>query len=190
MPRLASLRIATFAALLLAATGGWVLYGRSLVPAHYTRNPLGEPLPDVVVESPDGTPVRLKARLGGRPALIYVFSAAQCASCSNLSLEFRILHGAYPALQTLLVGSGASRETFRDAFRAMELTDVALVDEPRALLHALSLTREPVVLLADSTGRIVFVDQRSPSQAAQYPIGRVLADLEGALGTRRAGGAK
>lgn len=190
MTRLASLHIATLAALLLASTGGWVLYGRSLAPAPYTRNPLGEPVPDVAVEAPNGTPLRLKARLGGRPALIYVFSAAQCFSCSNLSLEFRILHSAYPGLQTLLVGSGASRETFRDAFRTMELTDAAVVDEPRALLHALSLTREPVVLLADSTGRIVFVDQRSPSQAAQYPMGRVLADLDGALGTRRTGDAK
>lgn len=190
MPRPGSLRSLLLILALVASSGGWVLYGRSLAPAPYVRNPLGEPLPDVAVEDSAGRTIRLRDLLGGRPALIYVFSAAQCASCTNLGLEFRILHGAYPTLQTLLIGSGAGRSTFAPAFETMNVAGDAVVDERRALLHALSLTREPVVLLADSTGRIVFVDQRSPSQAAQYPMGHVLADLEGALGARRADGAR
>jgi hypothetical protein len=187
--RLAPLRLPILFALLVAGSGGWALYHHGTLPVPYVRNPLGEPLPDVAVQRASGGELRLRDRIGRRPALIYVFSATQCAGCSNLGLEFRILKGAYPDLQPVLVGSGAPREAFLDAFKAMEISD-PVVDESRALLHGLSLTREPVVLLTDSTGRIVFVDQRSASQAAQYPMGRVLTDLQGALRARRAGAAQ
>ena len=188
MSRFAAYRYSVLIALLLAGTGGWALYRRATEPPAYVRNPLGEPMPDVVVERTSGADVRLLQFLGGRAALVYVFSAAQCASCSNLGLEFRILKTAYPTLRTVLVGSGSSVSEFRTAFDAQGVSEQdAVVDPSRALLHGLSLTHEPIVLLADSTGRIVFVDPRTPSQAAQYPMGRVLTDLQGALGARPAG---
>src|SRR3984893_13566582 len=55
------------------------------------RFPLGDSLPNVALEHVDGTPVSLRDHIGRRPALIYIFGVAECASCSNLPLEFQIV---------------------------------------------------------------------------------------------------
>lgn len=185
MPRAIPLHAPLLFALVAMSSGGWVLYRRATAPAPYARHPLGEPLPDVPVITPDGKSMRLRERLGAGPSLVYVFNAAQCASCSNLALEFRIIRDAYPTVTPLLVGSGASASEFARAFATMGVADAAVVDEDRALLRALSFEKEPLVLLVDASGRILFVDQRSASQAAQYPMGHVLHDLQSLLGPVR-----
>lgn len=167
---------------LAATSGAWVFQrGTAAGSPRASHHPLGDRLPAVPLRGVDGTSTTLQDRLGHRPAVLYVFSAAQCAGCSNLALEFRILREAFPNVQPLVIGSGSDVETFRPYFEQMGVPDAALVDESRALLRGLDVTREPVVLLTDSTGRILLVDPRSASQAAQYPMGRILADLRGAL---------
>jgi peroxiredoxin len=169
-------------AVLAMTSGAWAVQHRANAERNRPhRYPLGERLPAVRLKTADGRTVTLQERLGHRAAVIYVFSAAQCAGCSNLSLEFRILREAFPNMEPLLIGSGSSPEEFRPYFDQMGVPGAALVDEPRALLRGLGLTQEPVVLVADSTGRVVLVDPRSASQAAQYPMGRILSDLRGAI---------
>jgi peroxiredoxin len=141
--------------------------------------PLGNQLPAVVLAKPDGSPISLMSFLRKRPALIYIFGMAECASCSNLPLEFRIVHREAPDLVTLLVGSGASIDSFKPRLKSMGLSDEALIDEKRQLLDGLGVSREPLVVLVDTTGRILFVDSRSASRAAQYPVGHILRDLRG-----------
>lgn len=184
MSRLAALRTPVLIAVLATASGGLVLHRRVAEPAPFVRQPLGELLPNVLVDPATGGRIYLRDLIGRHPALVYVFSAAQCAGCSNLALEFDIVRRAHPGLRTVLIGSGAPAAEFREAFATMGVTGSAVVDESRALLRALSIRQEPIVLLTDSTGRIVFVDPRTPSQAAQYPMGRVLTDIQGVLGTR------
>lgn len=123
--------------------------------------------------------------LGARPAVIYVFGLAECASCSNLPLEFKIVHKEAPQLVTLLVASGASTDAFRERLHSMGLEKEALVDEDRRLLKGLRFTHEPIVMLVDSTGRILFADTRGASRAAQYPVGHILRDLRGIINPRK-----
>jgi hypothetical protein len=56
-----------------------------------------------------------------------------------------------------------------------------LLDPDHRLLTALRIKSAPLVLLVDATGRILFVDSRSSSAAAQFPFGRLLPLLGGVL---------
>src|SRR5262249_26708235 len=122
---------------------------------------LGDTLPTLHLRTPNGAPITLRERLGTRPALLYVFGTSECASCSNLQLEFRIVQQEAPALTPLVIGSGASVETFRPYLAQMGLAASSLVDEDRALLRSLGLAKEPLVLLVGGDGRILLVDPRS-----------------------------
>jgi peroxiredoxin len=155
-------------------------------PAAPERRPnvLGAQLPNVDVQTTSGTHVKLRDRVGGQPTLLFVTNAAQCASCSNLPLEFEVVRRELPAVRPLLVASGSSIDAFRPLLDRMHLSSDAVVDDHRSLLAALRVTTEPLTLLTDSSGRIVFVDWRSTSEAAQYPIGTVLHDLSGILRAR------
>lgn len=134
------------------------------------------------MRTPAGEPVNLHDRLRGRAALIYVVNEAECASCSNLPLEFRIIKKETPGVEPLLIGSGASPKAFAAYLDRMDLAASAMIDEPRSLLRALGLSSEPVAILVDSAGRVLFVDLRSTSKAAQFPMGRVLHDLAAVIG--------
>jgi hypothetical protein len=137
-------------------------------------NILGKPLPELIVKTINGDPVRLSGRLGKHASLIYLMSPVECASCSNLPLEFKIVRRDLPYIQPLLIGSGAPPEAFRAALGSSPLLAEALVDEHRELLRAFRVSAEPLV---DSTGRILLVDVRSTSAAAQFPMGTVLYNL-------------
>jgi hypothetical protein len=113
--------------------------------------------------------------------MIFVTSIEECASCSNLPLEIRILRAQMPQLQTLVIGSGSSPDAFRPYLHQMGVDTAALIDEPRALLTALGVTAGTLVLVTDSDGRVLFVDSRRPPERAQYPIGRLLHGLSGVL---------
>jgi peroxiredoxin len=146
------------------------------------NNPLGDVLPAVQLKRADGTPVSLADRLAGRPALLFVTSLAECRSCSNLPIELRVLKREAPQLETVLVGSGASAAEFRAQFEKMGvLPSDPIVDEHDVLLTRLGLGKTTLVLLADSAGRILFVDSRTPPDRAAFPIGRVIHDLTAAL---------
>src|SRR5678816_2588590 len=60
------------------------------------RFPLGDTLPYVELRTPDGVPISLRQRLGGKPTLLYVFGTRECAGCSNLPLEFEIVRRENP----------------------------------------------------------------------------------------------
>jgi hypothetical protein len=142
------------------------------------RFPLGDTLPTALLKHPDGSAVMLRPHLGPRPALLYIFGVDECASCSNLPLEFQIVRRQAPRLMTILIASGASVETFRPRLDKMGLDQKdVLVDEKSVLLHGLGVAREPLVVLVDSTGRVIFVDSRTASRAAQYPVGHILRDI-------------
>jgi peroxiredoxin len=141
---------------------------------------LGDTLPDVAIKRVDGSSVSLHAYVGARPALIYIFGVAECASCSNLPLEFQIVHRQAPGVVPLLIASGAPMDTLLPRVRAVGLETSTLIDERSSLLHALGVAREPLVIMSDSTGRIIFVDTRNAARAAQYPVGHILRDI-GAL---------
>lgn len=146
---------------------------------HRRPNVLGTLIPNVDVRTVNGSPTRLRDLLAGRPALIYISTPAECASCSNLPLEFQIVRRDTPTIQPILVGSGSSAAEFTPILKRMGIGAAAVIDQRRELLHALGVDSEPLVLLTDSVGRIVFVDWRSTSQAAQYPMGTILHDLSG-----------
>lgn len=145
------------------------------------RSALADTLPAVSLRTLHGETVALRERLGGRPALLYVFGVQECLGCSNLPLEMKIVAREAPGVQVLLVGSGASVATFLDPITRMGLASTALIDEDRQLLRGLAVRSEPLVLLVDGSGRILLVDDRSASHAAQYPMGRLLRDLRATL---------
>jgi hypothetical protein len=133
----------------------------------------------------DGGTTTLAARLNRRPAVLFVTSVAECASCSNIPLEMQILAREAPRLERIVIGSGASVDEFRPYFAQMGVGAAALVDADRSLLTALRVSAATIVLVADSTGRIVYVDGRSPPKRAHYPIARLLNDMSGVLDVPR-----
>lgn len=141
------------------------------------RNPLGDSLPSLTLQTPDGRLQSLRERLGHRPAVIYVFNQAECLGCSDLPLEFRVIRREMPDVQPLLIGSGAGPAAFSGALHDMHLEDAALIDEKRSLLKALGVSSEPLVILVGPTGRILLVDSRNTSRAARFPMGQVIHDL-------------
>ena len=179
-----SVRAIGVAAMALAVSVSVIAARRSPPPPPF-QTPLGNTLPDVDVQTPDGHTVKLLQSLHGKPALLYVFSAEECASCSNLPLEFTIVHNEAPNLQTILIGSGSPREAFQPLIQSMHLEQSALIDEHREILRAFDVTREPMVLLVDSSGAILLADTRNASRAAQYPMGRILRGIGSILGGPR-----
>jgi peroxiredoxin len=161
----------------VASGGLGVTRGPSRMPAL-----LGALLPQVELKSPAGASIDLRGQTKGRPTLIFVTTTAQCASCSNLPLEFEIVKRELPTIEPLLVVSGSVASDVRPLLERLRLGPDVLIDERRTLIAALHVTSEPLTVLVDSAGRIVFVDWRSIAQAAQYPIGTVLHDLSGILG--------
>src|SRR5688500_16038508 len=138
---------------------------------------VGSRLPDLDLRRLDGTKVRLQELLRNGPTLMYVMSLAECTACSSLPTELRIVRRQTPRLQAVLIGSGASPERSRALLACMELDDVALIDESQSVLQGLGLDRSPVVVLADSSGRILLLDTRDVSRASQYPMSRILYDM-------------
>ncbi|MGH7619774.1 MAG: TlpA family protein disulfide reductase [Gemmatimonadaceae bacterium] len=159
---------------------------RASAPRSVQRAPsaVGDTLPWLTMRTPAGNAVSLHDRIHGHPVLIYVVNEAECASCSNLPLEFRILRREAPGVEALLVGSGSSPTSFTPLLERMDLASSALIDESQGLLRALRLSAEPVTVLIDSSGRVLFEDLRSTSKAAQFPMGRVLHDLTAVLARR------
>jgi hypothetical protein len=144
---------------------------------------LGAVLPALTLQSLDGKPVLLADRLARGPSLVIVLGARDCFSCSSYQLELRILKSKLPGLAPILVGSGGDASLFRDYFRKEHLEAVALLDPDRSLLASVGVGSEPLVLLVDSAGRVLFVDNRPSAAAAQFPFGRLLPLLGGALQT-------
>jgi hypothetical protein len=142
---------------------------------------LGFVLPAITLRAPDGTPVLLADRLSRGPSLIIVMGGQDCFSCSSYELELTILKSKLPGVSAILIGSGEDEALFRDYFRRSHLDSLALFDRDRQVLTSLGVKSEPLVLLVDSTGRILFADSRSSSAAAQFPLGRLLPLLGGAL---------
>jgi len=142
---------------------------------------LGARLPALTLRSVDGSAVALAERLSHGPSLVIVLGARDCFSCASYELELRILKSKLPGILPILIGSGGDEHLFQDYFRRAHLEAVALLDPDRALLTALHVENEPLVLVVDSAGRILFVDNRSSSAAAQFPFGRLLPLLDGAL---------
>lgn len=173
--------ILAVAALGILALGMVALKRLPARPRLRPHSALADTLPWISLETPDGKAINLHNRLAGHPAIIYVVNEAECASCSNLPLEFRVIRQDEPGITPILIASGSSIKTFSPLISQMGLTASALVDEHRELLHALSIESEPVALVVDSTGRIIYMDLRNTSQAAQYPLPRILHDLNGML---------
>lgn len=142
---------------------------------------LGARLPALTLKSVDGTPVPLATRLSRGPSLVIVVGVADCLGCSSYELELQILKSKLPGVTPIVIGSGADERPFRDYFRGAHMESVALLDHDRALLDSLGVKAEPLVLLVDGAGRILFVDSRPSSAAAQFPFGRLLPLLGGAL---------
>lgn len=142
---------------------------------------LGSQLPAVTLQSLDGGSVALADRLVPGPTMIIVLGPKDCFSCESYRLELNILKSKLPGISPVLIGSGAEQDLFKDYFRRDHLQSVGLLDKDHRLLSALRIQSAPLVLLVDSTGRILFVDSRSSSAAAQFPFGRLLPLLGGAL---------
>jgi hypothetical protein len=163
-------------------TSGIVAVKRSTrTPDRRLALPLGDTLQWLELETVDSAPINLHARIAHRPALIYIVNEAECASCSNLPLESRIVQSQWPNVQTVLVGSGSAPSTFARFLTESHAEKIALIDEKRTLLHSLGFDAEPLAVLVDSTGRILYMDLRSTSKAAQYPLGRILFGLQQTL---------
>jgi peroxiredoxin len=141
------------------------------------RSLVGDTLPTIELQTPTGERTTLRDYIGQSAALVYVFNAAECASCSNLPLEFRLMRDKMPHIKPVLIGSGSDVATFKPLFDKMGVASAALVDEAQRVIGAFHFTSEPLVFLADSAGRVLYVDTRSAPQAAQYPMGRLLTEL-------------
>ena len=140
---------------------------------------LGRVLPDLSLRTVTGASIGLHDRLAQQAALLFVVSRAQCTSCSNLPLEFAILRREFPAVQAIVVASGASPEVFRSALDSMSLGENAIVDEHRLLLRAIGWRSEPLTLLVDTGGRILFVDSRTRPLGTARALGQHLASRRG-----------
>jgi peroxiredoxin len=149
-----------------------------------SRSPLGDTLPALTLTTLDGRAVSLRDRVGHRPALIYLFTSAECTGCTDLPLEFRVVRREFPGIEPLLIGSGGPPAAFATSLHDWHLESSALIDANRSILAALRVSSEPLVLLTDSTGRILLVDTRSTSRAAHFPMGEILHGLRAAMTTR------
>jgi peroxiredoxin len=147
------------------------------------RSILGDSLPAVRLQKVDGSWQELHERLGGKPAIIYLYSPAECMGCSDVPMEFRVLRREFPAMQPLLIGISAPASRYATPFRDMRLDGDALVDENNTLLKALGVKSEPLVIVVSASGRILFTDTRATRRSSRYPLSRVLRDVQEALGT-------
>ena len=167
------------------AAGSGVEVGRTLGHRPSSTSPLGSVLPTITLSDVAGRPVVLRGVLAHPVTAIFVVGASQCASCSRLQLEVKVVQTTFPKIGAVVVGSGPGESDLKSYFHALGLDSIALLDSPRAFLHAVALEQEPATLLVDSTGRVLFVDSRATSEGAQYPIGRILHQLAAALATGR-----
>lgn len=135
-------------------------------------SPLGDTIPWVRLQATDGRWQSLHDRLGGRPAIIYVYDPAECIGCSDLPMEFRVIKNEVPTIQPLLIGTGANVSTFAQPLRDLHLDGAALIDEHNVLLKALKVRAEPLALIVGANGRILFVDTRITSRSSRYPMGQ------------------
>lgn len=154
--------------------GPRLLAGRAVPPP---RTPLGDILPSVSLPRLEGSTENLRRAIGVNSAIIFVVGPDDCASCSDLPLEFRIIHSEFPQLAIVVIGSGGSADGFRKYFSQAHVNGTVFIDSQRQLLHRLGVQTEPLTLLTDTTGRILFADARSTSQAAQYPAATLLHTL-------------
>jgi hypothetical protein len=138
---------------------------------------LGDSVENVPLLDPSGRATDLYQRLGHGPAVIYVYGVAECASCSNLRLEFDIIRHEAPGVRPLLVGVGASTSQFAPYFDQVGVKESAVVDQAGALLKSMRVKTIPFAILIDSTRRIVLLDRRSTARASRFPMGRVLKAL-------------
>jgi hypothetical protein len=146
-------------------------------PARGVSSLLGDPLPDARVIRLDGSRFDLHAALSGGPTIVAIIGTKDCTSCMNYPLEFRILHGKFPALRTLIVGTGAEPDSFRSYFHEAHVEGIGIIDSQGDLVRGLGITTTPVTIVADSGGRVLYVDTRPAWEAAQFPIGRLLQNL-------------
>jgi peroxiredoxin len=138
---------------------------------------VGDTIPSVQLLDVDGKTVDLKERLRGHASILYVYGLAECLGCADLQMEFRVIQAEAPGVHPILIGTGASRDKFEQSIREQRLQSVSLVDEKSAFLKALGARYEPLVLLVSAEGRVIYADTRSATQAARFPMGQVLHDL-------------
>jgi hypothetical protein len=105
-----------------------------------------------------------------------------CLSCANFPLEMRVLANDLPGLRSLLVLSGPDTAYFRRYARQNGLPPHRLLlDPPRRLLRDLGVEHGPMVMLADSAGRILWADTRTGPQFGPTPVSRALPLLHTVL---------
>lgn len=180
MPRLTAKLIA-LALIVSVSLGVGAMLPRGSVPV-MSRDPLGERLDTTArLVTMEGKYVSVRRTFADSATIVYLFGPEHCAGCANLPLEFRILREQFPGLRPLLVGTGAPRSRFAPSIQAMQLSRQALVDENGDILRTLGVSQPPLVMIVDTSLRIILVDRRSVPAAARYPMGRVLHDLSNAI---------
>jgi hypothetical protein len=132
---------------------------------------LGRVLPDVVLMTPEGVPESLSRVLRTRPSLIAIVTQEDCLGCGEYGLELRIIAREVPSLTPLLIGIGQDTALFRAYLRENRIQGLL---DPGSELGALPT---PLVVVVDTTGRVLFVDDRSGPAGKSFPVSQVLLSL-------------
>jgi thiol-disulfide isomerase/thioredoxin len=114
-------------------------------------------MPDVAVQTLDGSPTRLSSEISGRVAVISLW-ATWCEACvaeldalSRLSERVEASGGV-----VLAVAVGELRATVRAFVSGRKMPWARLIDEDFKLADALGSKRVPTTLVLDRSGKIVF----------------------------------
>jgi hypothetical protein len=184
LPKLKAEVLGVLVGVILVAFAAHALRAPLRSRSQFVPQALGGVLPPLEMETLGSTRASLQSRLGQNGTLILVVGTRDCVSCSNLGVELSSVHHDIPTLRTLVIGSGDGAAGFRGYFDRLGIDSIAVIDSGRVLLHALHLANEPVTILVDSSMRVLMIDSRGTSEAAQFPIGMILTRLRHALMAR------
>lgn len=160
------------------AQAGSTAPGRKTVPSWLA----GGVLPDVPLTDLRRRPVGLRQALGGQPAILYLVGRETCLDCTQLPLEMRIVRREHPGLRQWFIAVGSDTAFFARYARTQRIAPQTLLDPGQAIPRALGTpSPDPLILIVDGTGRILYVDARGGAAFSRFPISSVLRAMSAAL---------
>lgn len=151
---------------------GWIIPGRSLMPAKSPALAVGARAPAFSLPSDDGAPVTLKD-LKGRPVVLYFYPKDDTSGCTVEACEFRDSWQAVKAAGAVVLGVSpdgvASHQKFKKKY---ELPFTLLADEDHAVAEQYGAWGEKnmygrkyfgvlrTTYIIDSTGKIAHVFEK------------------------------
>jgi thiol-disulfide isomerase/thioredoxin len=136
----------------------------------FTANIRGGNLVDLTLVDVDGKKVRLDQVAGDQPLLLY-FWATWCKPCRKTQPKVAALAERYKDRVRVVginVGGLDSPKDIRKYISRQRITYTMLIDHNDEAVKAFSVSAIPVIILLDTTGKILFRDNEPPASLENF----------------------